>query len=1425
MSKIRHYGDIRNYNSRGRAVYLVFLGIFLISTAIPTLQTIAEYRRFKLSDATKQLLDAPSKQLAHKFSYDPQRATYHFNEKEKAVEASSSDDPMKMLQAQITAKDGAAKTLYSVDMPEKIQDGFTYYDNNLKVSFKLIPEGQIGKGILHDDRLVYKLADGTAAVFTAKSNGIKEDIILEKAPATDDPVWRYNLDLPKTLEARMLDDGELGIYSADPSLFGNISYGSDSDRVKIASAREGGVKNNLVFAVPAPVIKESGGAKSGASAKFLLSSDGKTLTVATTGLLKAHYPISVDPTVVITSTSDFTYGNDETSIEFSAGQINRAGLTGGALGSFSTSGVAQLPETRIAFGSVMYNGYIYLISDESNSVKRDYITYGKVNDDGTIDSWTTDSTTWTAINRRFGAFVAYNGYIFTIGGVLYGGQTEVAGVWSAPLNPNDGSVGAFTYINNLPNALYHNDAFAHNGYIYSLGGYTNATGGVGATSYWTVNYARINANGTLGSWAATTHMLSERFRADVVVSNGYVYALAGRRIDGFGVTQNNNNYEYARINADGTLGAWTQSGMAGTYDGSSLASNGYIYIVTGAGYNGNVYSVELNGAGVPNTPLLTTNLNSGVSVGYNGASVYKGYMYVFGGTWDGSNGSTLVKRAPINPAGTPRSFSTSTNVGSTGRTGAASVAYNGYLYVMGGYNGTTYLTDTQRATIDSISSSTIGTWASAGSAFTTGRAFAAATVHGGRIYLSGGINSGGAAIDDLQHIPINLTNGNITGSWTADTAPSSARYKHGMVAYSGNLYLVGGDTGSGVLNTIRSASLNGSGGIVSWSNNTAFTTARRGMGVTVHGNSIYIAGGYDGTNMLSDVQRATVDASGTLSSWSSTGSSLGTARSGIGLQAHNGYLYAYGGVTGTGESTASGIVEYAVINNDGSTGTWTASDSLGTARGYAAFAAQNGYITAVTGGSTGGTGGTLYNTSELSYVDNGGNGIVGAWGTPSTSSFTTARSQHASAAYNGYLYVIGGLSTATAQTDIRIGTITTTGTITTYAAGTVLPLARYGHDAIIHNGYIYVIGGRDSSGAVTDTVYKSALDKSTGAITGWTTVTPLTTPLSGVKATTYGGKLYITGGTTNASTGATTTEVRYASFNNDGTIGSWTGTTAFTGSRARHSTFAVNGYLYIAGGVSDTTNNTTALNDVQYATINSGGTIGSWSYASDLPTAIAGSSIMPYNGYLYMLGGRDGAGSVTTATYRTTVNSNGTIGSWNTAGPVLSSARTDQGAAITQGTVYLTGGNNGSADVLTVSASRISSIPRISIYSKLVDTGVAVDLQSLIFNGFMMLGPTGMKYQMAPANGIFGTEYSSHEVTPVGVNCLTPPTTQYFFVRTILDDTVNASFPDLNQTYKSNIQDITFTFAVGLRGPTDKRLFQGKFFTQGELQPYDTCGA
>ena len=159
---------------------------------------------------------------------------------------------------------------------------------------------------------------------------------------------------------------------------------------------------------------------------------------------------------------------------------------------------------------------------------------GQVTVDGVISTvGTWQNTTPLSTGESGATSVVANGYVYEIGGI-----NNPTGVEFAALNA-DGTLGAWqTAANSLPTGESGATSVVANGYVYEIGGNNNST---------LVQYALLNADGTPGAWQTTSTLPTGESGATSVVANGYVYEIGGN---------NSTGVEFAALNADGTLGAW-----------------------------------------------------------------------------------------------------------------------------------------------------------------------------------------------------------------------------------------------------------------------------------------------------------------------------------------------------------------------------------------------------------------------------------------------------------------------------------------------------------------------------------------------------------------------------------------------------------------------------------------------------------------------------------------------------------------------------------------------------------------------------------------------------------------------------------------------------------------------------------------------------
>jgi hypothetical protein len=332
-------------------------------------------------------------------------------------------------------------------------------------------------------------------------------------------------------------------------------------------------------------------------------------------------------------------------------------------------------------------------------------------------------------------------------------------------------------------------------------------------------------------------------------------------------------------------------------------------------------------------------------------------------------------------------------------------------------------------------------------------------VYNGYVYEIGGYTT--AAVATVDYAPIN-SNGTL-GSWTATTSLPVATDDATSVVYGGYVYEIGGQNGGGTA-VVDYAPINSNGTIGAWTATTSLPQSTWEAPSVVYGGYVYEIGGYYGSAAISVVDYAPINSNGTIGSWTAT-TSLPVATQQATSVIYNGYVYEIGGCNGC---TVTAVIDYAPINSNGTLGTWTATTPLPTALLDATSVVYKGYVYDIGGVS----GGVI--TAVVDYAPINANGTLGTW--TATTSLPVATDQATSAIYNGYVYEIGGYTTAeTAVVDYA--PINSNGTIGAWTATTPLPVATEDATSVVYNGYVYEIGGYTTA-AVATVDYSSQLTQS-----------------------------------------------------------------------------------------------------------------------------------------------------------------------------------------------------------------------------------------------------------------------------------------------------------------------------------------------------------
>jgi hypothetical protein len=1274
-------------------VHAALIGVILAGLLVPTLEYLAVEAKYRLDREETKVAGKASARLGDMLKYDKEDRAIYFN---KDGQPPAGEQAMMIIGAN---KD---KHLYSAKMPLEAATGIRMTDTTHKVSATMTPKFGLLEGRKVKGRVLYPLEkEAGVLALTPKNNGIKEDIVLSAYEA-DRLQYDYTLKLDAGLEARLGAAGQIGVFSADPALYGNISFSSETDRVRVMNARKNAEKNYLMFEIPAPVVNQADGQHHGVTAHFQLKGD--TLSVVAKGLAKASYPLSIDPSFVITTQSDFLTGRieDNLTLTQTSGtdyQLNRAKISGGNLSTWGTAVAGNLPAgcssggLNYNFGLTAYNGYLYLVGSGSATA---FTCYAAINANGTLGAWASTTTTFQT-GRTGAAVFGFNGYIYVIGGESANGNTQYSNVEWAPVT-STGDITQTTWNNSstyfIGTARVNFGAVVYNGYAYVCGG---ATAKNNASMVATCEYTKIDTDGTLQrptttctlagtatNWCSTSSFTTGRNRFGMAVYNGFIYIVGGQTATPTMLS----DVQYVPIAPDYTLGTWltttniTAVLAAGWRHGGIAAENGHLYLVGGcttvpacSNYLSGSYFAPINADGTIGRWDTSTSITTGRM--FNGVASYNGVIYSIGGcTNEPANSNNCnaggalgdsqyaVIHATLNSAvaypGALMNPAASTSVG-TARGGVATVAYGGYLFAAGGCNGTNC--GTALATVDSAQ-----------------------------------------LLDD-----------GTLSAWTNQTNMVAARYGGALVALRGKLYYIGGHNGTAAQTTVYSATPS-AGTSGTWTDETGnpIANARYWHSAAVYRNYIYVMGGLSGS-ALSSVEYTSINDSGALTApancvanggtltntWCASSNGLATARYGFGGVAYAGYLYAMVGNDNSGAALSS-VERSSISGTDGypgafSTSGQTALTDTTVGRRFPSVAVIKGVVYIF-----GGINGTPAASGAIAYGALDASANLAVW-TTSTRTLNTARWGAGGAAHGGKFYAVGGCTNSASPCSTYIATSNYTQTInggtgmtsqvnsSTWSSGTALPSARGDLMSVAYNSKVYIIGGC--------TAYTA------GACSTWTT------------------------------------EVRHASINGDGSLGSWSATSGagsdvqLSTGRAQGGAVAYGGRIYLVGG---STSSTSFSDAVLYATVDATGVITSWTDTSTqtptsgyLPAGRSDFGIATFGGFMYVAGGRTSGPTKQQNVMYTQMGENGQVfapacsdgsltNTWCTSTNTFAGTRYELSAVAYNSALYVIGGyddTNSLGDVQLANLNIDGSLGAFA-YTNSNDR-LARARQAVAANGFM----------------------------------------------------------------------------------------------------------
>lgn len=1295
-----------------RGYTLAVLLLFVVSTVGTILQPFLDTQPY-ISEQARAILPKKNVAFGKLFAEDYKTEQFTYNK----TSAKTSDSSLTE----------SNQPRFSASFSKQAEKGITVTDTVNQIDFTLKPKFPLMSAKKEDNYMMYKLAkqDGVL-VYTSRTASVKEDIILESY-SKDSLTFEFELVLGSSLEARVEKDGSLGVYGTDLPINGNVGTGSEADAALLEKVRTNAKKTKLLFQIPAPVVLEASKKPSKATSRYEL--EGNTLKVITTHLKEASYPLSIDPTVYIETAAKLMRGNNETNTDFDVNNelIQKSQTTGARIDSWSSTSNLSVPTW--GQGTAVAGGYIYSVGGGGGSSTTTSTYYTAGSSTYTVPAGVTSLTVkaWgaggaggagTGTASAFGGNGGGGGYAKAVISVTPGENLDVlvgSGGAKGGANGRAGNGGGASSVQRSGTYLVEAGGGGGGGGRRGGTGGTTGHGGAGGGTTGVQGTAgstggpglggtpSAGGTGGTGSGGASgiTGVAQAGGNAPPTVTSCATATSGTGSNGGTGGGGRGGTYTTTCAPGGGGGGGWYGGGGGGATNTNARTGGGG---GGGSSYinpSGLVGGTDVNTAGSGQTP------GNGGDVDRNGAGDGGTGGINNSGTSNGDDGGVVITYAITGPVATATvswaqfnsndSSITSPNPGTGAcggwcsqsvydlpaeRRGLSLIAYNGFLYAIGGSN----LAGTPQTTVyvaklgangepqlwhptDTNKNNWVYWYSDVSMNLSSARSYFGAVAYNNKLYILGGLttpcspNCTVLSSNTVQAASIN-PNGTLT-SWSATGMQALGTSRYGLTAqvYNDTLYVIGGNNtfnGSPV-STVEYSRLDSSGNMNSWKSASSLTSGRQTMGgnfSTIFAGYLYVAGGClvvnsSGycTSIASDVQLASINADGSLAPFN-TILNLTNNRIGHVLVAWQGGLYRLGGCRA--QDASSGLctdpvldVDYGVINETGEASTVNSSVPSGTPP----CSGGNPYSCDLPG---------------VSYIGN---------------------MLSSSAIVNGYLYIMGGCTNTNASPSN--GCTTATGNIAYQAIGSdgsltrppacpngsyvdsycvdnvnTLPGNLLAGSATVFNSRIYVVGG-NSAGA-SDNELNYVKINSDGSLDGaWTTQTMAGTGTALAatavsfsyayaranpsQADTIPGNLFIFGGCTGTAAGCSgyVDDVFKCQILPDGAIGNGSnggadctttgqlqiGTIPGAGGTglAAHAGTVYANYIYLVGGLA---NGLTDLTTLRYAKFDNSNNVVAVSGSAwveslvQLNTGRRRGAGFGYNGYIYVVGGYDATNGV-----------------------------------------------------------------------------------------------------------------------------------------------------------------------------------------------------
>jgi len=301
------------------------------------------------------------------------------------------------------------------------------------------------------------------------------------------------------------------------------------------------------------------------------------------------------------------------------------------------------------------------------------------------------------------------------------------------------------------------------------------------------------------------------------------------------------------------------------------------------------------------------------------------------------------------------------------------------------------------------------------------RALASVAVNG-YLYVIGGIDERGQYVKTVEFAKIGKNSA--IGPWQTTSALNEGRFYLAAVVVNNSIYALGGGSGpvgddNYPVSTVEMATIQKDGTLSEWRIVSNMQLPRRGLKAVAAGDRIYSIGGYSGI-FLKSIEHTSVNTDSSLGTWQIDEQQAIVDRYIHSAAVYQDTLYLLGGHVQRSDQVSYGDVESSEITSSGFLSPWSIEKSRLLIPRFIATAFAINHHLYIAGGHNGNN-----RLNDVEFAPIYSDGHVGHWRT--TTPLNIPRSAAAAVVVDDYIYVLGGISDRQVLSSVEVANVAKNG--------------------------------------------------------------------------------------------------------------------------------------------------------------------------------------------------------------------------------------------------------------------------------------------------------------------------------------------------------------------------------------------------------------